>query len=255
MSWFEHGDSRIFYEAYGRGEPLLLLPGFSQSGDDLAALRDALATRYKVIVADLPGSGRSQPQPCAYTASYYEDDAASCAALLRELRTGSTHLIGFSDGGEVALFMATLAPDLARSLVTWGAAGQMNDPDGSLRQVMYNLVDHPIPPLQGYRDFLVGRYGKANARAMTQNHVKALNEIIDGEKQGKLARAKADKIACPVLLITGEHDMFASPTLVEESAARIPHAETRVAEGAGHDVQNSHPEWLARTLLDWLQQR
>jgi pimeloyl-ACP methyl ester carboxylesterase len=171
MSWFEHGDSRNYYEEYGGGEPLLLLPGFSQSGDDLAALRDILAARYKVIVADLPGSGRSQPQPRTYTATYYEDDAASCAALLREQGMEPAHLIGFSDGGEVALLMAALTPDLVHSVVTWGAAGRLNDPEGQLRAVMQHLIDQPIPPLREYRDFLVDYYGEENARAMTQNLV------------------------------------------------------------------------------------
>jgi valacyclovir hydrolase len=206
-----------------------------------------------VIVADLPGSGRSQPQPRTYAASYYEDDAHSFAALLEHLAVGPTHLIGFSDGGEVALLMAALTPDHARSLVTWGAAGQLSDPEGQLRAIMQNLVDHPIPPLRGYRDFLVGYYGEDKARAMTQNLVQGQSAIIDGEKQGQLAIAKADWINCPTLLITGAHDMFAPPPLLERLAARIPHAETRIVEGAGHDVQNSHPDWLARTILDWLE--
>ncbi|HEY7019820.1 MAG TPA: alpha/beta hydrolase [Ktedonobacterales bacterium] len=251
MSWFEHGDSRIYYEEYGAGEPLLLLPGFSQSGDDLSALRDALAARYRVIVADLPGSGRSQPLPRTYTASYYEDDARSFAGLLEHLGVASAYVAGFSDGGEVALLMAALTPDLTRSAVTWGAAGKISDPDGSLRQVMNSLVDHPIPPLQGYRDFLVGRYGEANARAMTQNQTDGISAVI--EAGGELAMAKAEQMTCPVLLITGEHDMFAPPTLAEELAVRIPHAETIIVKGAGHDVQNSHPDWLARTILDWLE--
>jgi valacyclovir hydrolase len=253
MSWFEHGDARIYFEECGDGEPLLLLPGFSQSGDDLATLRNALAATYRVIVADLPGSGRSQPQPRTYTASYYEDDAHSFAALLEHLAVGPAHLIGFSDGGEVALLMAALTPDHARALVTWGAAGQLSDPEGQLRAMMRNLVDHPIPPLQGYRDFLVGYYGEANARAMAQNLVQGQSAIINGEKQGQLAIALADRINCPTLLITGEHDMFAPPPLIQELAARIPYAETRIVEGAGHDVQNSHPDWLARTILDWLE--
>ena len=253
MSWFEHSDSRIYYEEYGEGEPLLLLPGFSQSSEHLAALRDTLAASYHVIAVDLPGSGRSLPQPRAYTASYYEDDAASCAALLREVGVGPTHLVGFSDGGEVALFMAALTPNLVRTLVTWGAAGQLNDPDGQMRMMMRNLIHQPIPPLQGYRDFLVDYYGEANALAMTQNLARGMDEIIDGEKRGELAIALADRISCPALLITGEHDMFAPPPLIQQLAARIPHAETRIVEGAGHDVQNSHSDWLARTILDWLQ--
>ena len=63
----------------------------------------------------------------------------------------------------------------------------------------------------------------------------------------------ADSITCPALLITGEHDMFAPPPLVQQLAARIPHAETHIVEDAGHDVQNSHPDWLARTILGWLE--
>jgi pimeloyl-ACP methyl ester carboxylesterase len=55
-----------------------------------------------------------------------------------------------------------------------------------------------------------------------------------------------------VLLITGEHDFFAPPALVAQSAARIRGAEVAPVEGAGHDVQNSHPDWLTQTILDWL---
>jgi valacyclovir hydrolase len=253
MAWFEYGGSRIHYEEYGQGDPALLLPGFTQSSEHLATLRDALAASYRVIAADLPGSGRSLPQPRTYTAGYYEDDAASYVALLRERGMEPAHLIGFSDGGEVALFMAALTPDLARSLVTWGAAGQLNDPDGQMRMMMRNLIDHPIPPLQGYRDMLVDYYGEDLARATTQNFAEGISAIIDGGKCGELAIALAGRIACPALLITGEHDMFAPPPLIQQLAARIPHAETRVVEGAGHDVQNSHPDWLARTILDWLE--
>jgi valacyclovir hydrolase len=255
MSWFEHGTSRIYYEEHGAGDPVLLLPGWSQSAEELAAVRDALAASYRVIAADLPGSGRSQPQPRAYAATYYEDDAAAFAALLRQLGVVPAHLVGFSDGGEIALLMAALTPDVARSVATWGAAGRLSDPEGQLRQVMYNLVDHPIPPMQGFRDHLVATYGEANARAMSQSQAGAVTAILEGASGGELALASADQITCPVLLITGAHDFFAPPSLVAQAAARIRGAETMTADGAGHDVQNSHPDWLTHTILDWLARR
>jgi pimeloyl-ACP methyl ester carboxylesterase len=255
MAWYEHGGSRIYYEECGSGAPVLLLPGFSQSSEHLAALRDAVAANYHVIAVDLPGSGRSLPQPRTYTASYYEDDAASCAALLRELGTTPAHLIGFSDGGEVALFMAALTPELVRSVVTWGAAGQMVDPGGQMLDGMYQLIDHPPDgSLKGYRDFLVDYYGEENARAMTRNLTDAIRDIVYGDKQGQLALAHADQIACPILLIAGEQDMFVSPTLLAQSAVRIPGAKMLMLDGAGHDIQESHPDWLARTVLEWLEQ-
>ena len=108
------------YEEQGSGTPVLVLPGFSQSIEEFSYLREALvAAGYRVIAADLPGSGRSEPQPRTYTATYYEDDARAFAALLQHLATEPAHLMGFSDGGEVSLLMATLMPEvrtLGRSL-------------------------------------------------------------------------------------------------------------------------------------------
>src|SRR5262249_31392511 len=152
------------------------------------------------------GSGRSEPQPRAYTASYFEDDARSFAALLQHLETGPAHLIGFSDGGEVSLLMAALTPSVARSVVTWGASGTLSDPDGHLREAMYNVVDHPIPPLQQFREYLIATYGEANARAMTQSEIGAVTDII--EAGGDISLSKAGNITCPVLIIVGEHDIF-----------------------------------------------
>jgi valacyclovir hydrolase len=251
MAWFEHGTSRIYYEEQGSGTAVLVLPGFAGSIEEFAALREALvAAGYRVIAADLPGSGRSEPQPRTYTATYFEDDARSFAALLQHLETGPAHLIGFSDGGDISLLMAALMSGVARSVVTWGAVGVLNDPSGQLREAMYNVVDHPIPPLQGFRDYLVSTYGETSARAMTQSVVGALSDII--KAGGELSRSKADNITCPVLLISGEQDFFAPPPLASESAARIRAAEVLVAEGAEHNVYMDRPEWLMQTILDWL---
>jgi pimeloyl-ACP methyl ester carboxylesterase len=252
MAWFEHGTSRIYYEEQGSGTPVLVLPGFAGNIEEFSALREALvAAGYRVIAADLPGSGRSEPQPRAYTATFFEDDARSFAALLKHLETGPVHLIGFSDGGEISLLMAALMTGVARSVATWGAAGVLNDPSGQLRQAMYNVVDHPIPPLQGFRDYLVSTYGEANARAMTQSTVDALSDIIK-KSGGDLSLSKAANIICPVLLIAGEHDMFAPPALASQLAARIRTAEVLEAEGAEHNVYAGRPEWLTQTILDWL---
>ncbi|HEX6554557.1 MAG TPA: alpha/beta hydrolase [Ktedonobacteraceae bacterium] len=251
MAWFEHNTSRIYYEEQGSGTPVLVLPGFAGSIEEFSGLRDALvAAGYRVIAADLPGSGRSEPQPRTYTATYFEDDAGSFAALLEHLATGPAHLMGFSDGGDISLLMAALTPGVARSVVSWGAAGVLNDPSGQLREAMYNVVDHPIPPLQEFRDYLVSTYGEANARAMTQSVVCALNNIIAAG--GELSRSKAGNITCPVLLIAGEHDIFAPPALVSELAARIGKGEVLIAEGAEHNVYAERPEWLTQTILDWL---
>ncbi len=254
MAWFEHGTSRIYYEESGSGEPVLLLPGWSGSMEEFSALGEVLVTAgYRVIAADMPGSGRSLPQPRNYTATYYEDDSRSFMALLRHLEIESAHLMGFSDGGEVSLLMAALTPSIARSVVTWGAAGVIYDPQGVLINAMANIVDDPIPPMQGLRAHLIATYGEANARLMTRSAAKAFSDIID--QGGDISLSKVGNITCPVLLITGDHDFLATPALVSELAAGIAMKEVVVVKDAGHEpLHNTRAEWFAQTILDWLKQ-
>src|SRR5712692_11368974 len=234
MFWFEHDTSRIYYEAQGSGAPVLVLPGFAGSIEEFSRLREALvAAGYRVIAAYLPGSGRSEPQPRAYTAPYFEDDARSFTALLQHLAVGPAHLMGFSDGGEVSLLIAATTTGVARSAVTYGASGRFSDPEGHVREALYNIVDHPIPQFQSFSQYLIAAYGETNARAMTQSMVGAFNDIIAAG--GDFILSKAGRIACPVLLITGEHDFLATPALVSELAARIGQAEVLTVEGAGHE--------------------
>ena len=217
---------------------------------ELSALREALAARYRVISADLPGSGRSEPQPREYTPTYFEEDARAFAALLRQLETGPAHLVGYSDGGEVSLLMAATMPDSVRSVATWGAAGTIPEDQLPLLDAFYDVIDSPIEPLKDFSEQLKAEYGEANARAMTRSFVSAIRAIVaDG---GDISLSRAAAITCPVLLIVGEHDFFISPVLVAQVAARIPTAEVIEVPGAGHGVHEDRPGWFAEILLDWL---
>jgi valacyclovir hydrolase len=170
--------------------------------------------------------------------------------MLSELGHHPAHLVGFSDGGEVALLVAALAPNMARSLVTWGATGFVSDPGGQLRASLRDIIDNPIPPMKGWSESLIATYGADNARAMMGSFLGAITEII--EDGGDISRSRANAISCPVLLIAGEHDVFAPPALVDELAARIAEAVVTVVPGVGHAVHDERPEWFRDTVLDWL---
>jgi valacyclovir hydrolase len=253
MAWFEDGTSTVYYEVTGSADrTVLLLPGLTDDIGEHMALRRALAEAgYRVIAADLPGSGRSLPLPRTYSATYFDEDAGSFTRLLLYLAAESAHVVGFSDGGEVALVMAEVFPDTVQSVVAWGSVGQINDPTGELRTAFYDIIDNPTPELVEFSEQLIGTYGRHNARAMTQNAAQAMSEIIE-TRGGDVRLSRADTIKCPVLLITGEHDAYASFPLVTELGARIARARTIEVKGAAHDVHASHSGWLIATLLEWL---
>jgi valacyclovir hydrolase len=249
VAWFEHADGRVYYEQAGAGRPLLFLPGLGESIDQFRALWEPLAAKFHVVAADLPGSGKSLPQPRRYSASYYDEDAATFASLLRAGREGAAHLDGFSDGGETELVMAAQYPALVRSVAAWGSAGKIA---ASLEAVeaFGRLVDAPGELMGEYSNQLEEMYGRANARALVRNAAAAWTAMIaDG---GDICWARTGAIACPVLLITGGQDPFAPPPVVAELSRRIAGAAFVEVPGAGHDLYAERPGWLQATLDEWL---
>jgi valacyclovir hydrolase len=202
-----------------------------------------------VIAADLPGSGKSGPQPRQYKPGYFSEDAAAMLALLDHLAAAPAHVVGFSDGGDDALLMALTRPGSIRSVTALGAAGILQAMPGML-EAFASLVDDPIPPLAGFSEYLKATYGETNARIMVKSEAAALSAMVAAG--GDITFSRASELHCPVLLVTGEHDPFAPPSLVERTAAAIPGSTFIEAKGAGHDVHNDRPGWLAGVVTDWL---
>jgi valacyclovir hydrolase len=248
--WFERDGIRIRYEEQGSGDRVLLLPGLGGRIEELASVVDGLSPQFRVVAADLPGSGESQPIPREYTPDYYQDDARTFAQFVNEVIGEPAHLVGFSDGGEVALLMAIQDPAVARSVAAWGAAGSVPDEAAGMAAAMGEIVDHPMPGMEGFRDYFVSAYGEENARSTTRSFSAAMGGII--ARGGSISRDRASEITCPVLLIAGEHDELATPDVVRDLAGRIAGAQAVVAVGAGHGVSWDQPEWLNDTLLAFL---
>jgi valacyclovir hydrolase len=249
MPTFEHGHARVHYEESGSGEAVLLLPGWAGSIEELVPLRTALAPSFRVIAADLPGSGKSGPQPRTYAPGYFAEDTEVFFAMLEALGATPARLVGFSDGGEYALLMAAVRPELVHSVVTWGAAGDLGT-NVEMAAAMSSIIDDPLPPMAGFAEYLKAVYGESNARIMTQSLGSTLTTMM--EAGGDISRSRAGDIACPVLLITGEQDFLATPPLVSDMAGAIANAEYVEAKGASHAVHHEQPEWLTETVVNWL---
>ncbi|WP_432949450.1 alpha/beta fold hydrolase [Kribbella sp. CA-253562] len=241
----------IQYDDSGRGDAVLLLPGWAGSAVEFGRLRAELDDGFRVVSADLPGSGRSGPQPREYSVDFYAEDARAFLALLDKLGIGAAHLVGFSDGGEVALLMAGLAPGRALSVLAWGAAGQIVEPvNGPSYDELERLIDEPVRELLPLAAYLAEAYGAANARTMARSWAGALRAITAAGGDVSLSRAAG--ISCPALLIAGSEDPFCPPYLVEKLAAQIPSARFELFEYANHDLHYSSPQRFTNTVVDWL---
>ena len=111
------GDIQMYVEIDGDGPDLVLLHGGGGNIDDLAGLRSALRQGRRLILPEQRAHGRT---PDAGTISYAQM-AADTVALLDGLGVGSADLVGWSDGGIIALMVARDRPDLVRHVVAISA--------------------------------------------------------------------------------------------------------------------------------------
>jgi pimeloyl-ACP methyl ester carboxylesterase len=112
----------LYFEVYGElvssTPPLLLIPGAFMGIDSMTAWTDAFARERAVIVFDQQGHGRTPDTSRAMSYEQFGDDAA---ALLRELKVDRADVMGYSQGGGVALQLAIRHPSLVSKLVMLSA--------------------------------------------------------------------------------------------------------------------------------------
>lgn len=113
----------LHHEVHGElgesaGSPLLIVPGAFMATTSMRTWASAFARDRTVIVVDQQGHGRTPDTPRAMSYEQFADDAA---ALLRGLGVERADVMGYSQGGGVALQLALRHPGLVDKLVTMSA--------------------------------------------------------------------------------------------------------------------------------------
>lgn len=111
-------DFALSYTEYGTGQPLLLLHGNGEESGYFSAQIDAFAKRFRVITVDTRGHGRSPRGTAPFTLAQFADDLL---ALLNHLSIAKADILGFSDGGNIALIFALNYPGRVNRMVINGA--------------------------------------------------------------------------------------------------------------------------------------
>lgn len=107
-----HEEQSFFYRDFGSGEVVVLLHGFGETGDVWQEQAEVLSDRFRILIPDLPGSGRS----AIIEDMSMEGLAAAVLHLLNHEKISRCILIGHSMGGYVALAFAARHGRLLRGL-------------------------------------------------------------------------------------------------------------------------------------------
>jgi len=247
------GDIDVFFRDAGSGEPVVLLNhGMASSssvweGDPTAyaSFVDAFAARFRVIVPDPRGSGRTAHNGGPITYDRLADDLAG---LVEALELERPLVCGFSDGAMTATVLGIRHPDVARAIVNHGGYDLFNPiaPSiGMARQMLggspdatepsFDAIDalsKQVPPLAQ----LFARMKRDHDDAQGPGHWKTVLARMfprisqpSGYTFDELA-----KIAVPTLILVGDRDQFCSVEEGAQAYRSLEKGELAVLPGTGH---------------------
>ena len=225
MSQIEH-----HYVEKGSGFPLILLHGNGEDGSYFVHQMEPFAKHFRVIAPDTRGHGQTPRGDAPFTIRQFAEDLL---AFMDRLGIGKAHILGFSDGGNIAMIFAMTHPERVEKLILDGANMDASGVKGSIQ----------IPIEIGYR------IAKLFARRDPQARKKA--ELLGLMVNDPQVKPEAlSRIQSPTLVVAGDKDMIKEKH-TRLIARSIPGAELVILPGS-HFVANRNPEAFNEAVLRFL---
>jgi pimeloyl-ACP methyl ester carboxylesterase len=199
--------SKVYYEVYGAGDPIVLLHGaYMTINSNWSELIPVLSKTRKVIALELDGHGHT---PLSQRPMSYQTLASDVAAVLKHLKIDSADILGFSYGGTVAFQFAIQQPAMTKKLIiissTYKSEGWLN--------IMYNMLAG-IKPDAFDNTPIKSEYIKVAPDTSNWHRFIATMLKFSAEKFD-LGDDKIKNIKAPVLLIMGDNDGTDKKVLAE----------------------------------------
>jgi pimeloyl-ACP methyl ester carboxylesterase len=229
----------LYYEEHGdpAGQPVLLLHGSLGSSEDFDNLAPVLVTAgYRVIGTDSRAQGRSAWGDVPIT---YEQMAADTLGLLDHLGITKTDVVGWSQGGIIALDLAIHHPERLGRVVAYGAyfspAGTRFVPSAQ------------IPPLERF----IADYRRLSPEP---ERFEELAGVLDAlhKTAPNYSEAELGSISVPVLVLDGAEEEGIKPEHTRRLAALIPGSTLVLMPDTGHFAMFAQPAAFNQIVLDYL---
>ncbi|WP_433673022.1 alpha/beta fold hydrolase [Nocardia sp. CA-136227] len=254
------GEREIYFVEVGSGPALVLLHGGGAGASGMSNYSrnvEALAQRFRVIVPDMPGYGRSSKW--IDHSDPFGDLAGAIGGLLDELGIASAHLVGNSYGGAAALRLAMERPEKVNRLILMGPGGVGTTralPTAGLQELL-NYYGGSGPSLEKItkfiREYLVYDGDAVPAELIEARYRDSLDpEVVANpplrRPSGPLALrtvwrmdftrdSRLREVAHPTLVIWGADDKVNRPTGGRMLAEAMPNCDLYLAANTGHWVQ------------------
>jgi pimeloyl-ACP methyl ester carboxylesterase len=242
---------RMYYEEHGTpdGPPLVLLHGFTQSGDFWINQLAAFGAHYRLLVPDLRGHGRTD-NPDGLAAMNLRQFARDISAFCHGLGVERAAFCGFSAGALVELSLAVYAPHLTAVCVLAGATYYWTDEArAQFQQLTPDTIDEAW---RGRSQAVHTALGPDHWRSVF-DAVHNLSTHADTDDFPEAEELRG--IGAPVLLVHGDRDHRFPVEAAMGLYRLLPDAELCVLPSTDHGAQRPRPDWFNAIVLDFLARR
>jgi pimeloyl-ACP methyl ester carboxylesterase len=237
--------TKIYYEVYGDGRPLVLLHG-GLFGDisEYEKLIPKLSKHFQVIAIETRGHGKSEIGNRPFTYSLMADDAFT---IIKYMTKEPSIVIGFSDGAIVGITLAVTHPELVKKLVFAGgnlfSKGNSQEDIKEVKQITGTSIEKQYPDFVRERKKLMPQPQRWNDFVeMLKNAW--LTEI-------KITSQQLKKVKCPVFVIGGDRDQYTSAEDCVASYRMLTNARLAIIPRSGHVVFETRPDLLEALVLSF----
>lgn len=229
------GDTKIYYEVYGQGDPVVVLHGgLVGSPAEMAEFIDRLSSDYTVVVVSTRGHGKSG---IGSVVPGYMQKAQDVYKVLNEVTNKPARLVGFSDGAYIAYHFAAQYPEKTVKVVAIGA-GEWKKGFRDFTKLGVSFADFEKLDLMYWKQ-------QKNIRPEPERIDEWYREAIEYYKQVTVDEHVFGNIQAPVLVLAGEHDANAPLDTVLRAYHLLPNAQLAIVANA------SHPVFLANFPAVW----
>lgn len=251
---------RVYYEVFGSGEPVVLMPGAFGDSSSMAQVISPLSRERQVISIDLEGHGHTALRD---TPMSHERNGDDVAAVLHHLKIGKADVAGYSHGGDAAIRMAIQHPEMVRNLIVISTAAERDGwyPEGLRAMEAFSAAQAP----QMQQTPLYRRY------AEVAPHPEQFPLLLD--RMGELMRKDYDwraeiaNLRVSTLLLFADHDAVSMRHIAEffalfdggvrdagwEDKPRYARARLAIVPGYTHYNFGQGPD-MARVIEAYLDQ-
>ena len=237
MSYFTYSDKRIYFEDKGEGTPLILLHGNTSCGKMFDPIIPEFAKKYRVIVPDFLGNGRSDRLD-RWPSDLWFDWAKQVKALCDHLGLAKIDLIGSSGGALAAINFALEYPELVNAVIADSFEGLKAD-QGITEQIRTGRAQ--AKQFEGFVKYLKAIHGDDWEQVFDADTDAVLRHA---EEIGSFFHRPVEELSVRMLL-TGslEDEMFPKghcKELFDAICSKTNMAETHIFEHGGHPAMMSN---------------